>query len=81
MSPARAYLHAKLKDFTLLRMEGESVDIMCDVNDEYRKFVCIEHGKKVLYLKLLKALYGYVQSALLWYTSFSLERCKKWVFN
>jgi hypothetical protein len=66
-----AYLHAKLKDFTLLRMEGESVDIMCNINEEYKKFVCLEHGKKVLYLKLQKALYGCVQSALLWYELFS----------
>jgi hypothetical protein len=28
---AGAYLHAKMEDFTLLKMEGESVDIMCDV--------------------------------------------------
>jgi hypothetical protein len=68
---AGAYLHAELDDFTLLRMEGESVDIMCDVSEEYRNFVCYENGKKVLYLKLLKALYGCVKSALLWYELFS----------
>jgi hypothetical protein len=28
---AGAYLHADMKDFTLLRMAGEPVDIMCDV--------------------------------------------------
>jgi predicted secreted hydrolase len=33
--------------------------------------VCYENGEKVLYLKLLKALYGCVQSALLWYELFS----------
>ncbi len=33
---AGAYLKADMEDFTLLRMEGESVDIMCDVNKEYR---------------------------------------------
>jgi hypothetical protein len=54
-----------MKDFTLLKMEGESVDIMCDVCSDYEKFVCYENGKKVLYLELLKALYGCVQSALL----------------
>jgi hypothetical protein len=62
---AGAYLHAKLEDFTLLRMEGDSFDIMCDVNKDYRKFVTYEQGQKVLYLQLLKALYGCVQSALL----------------
>ena len=66
-----AYLHAKMTDFTLLRMEGDSVDTMCDVSADYRKYVCYENGKKVLYLKLLKALYGCVQSALLWYDLFS----------
>ena len=44
---------------------------MCDVSPGYKKFVCYEGGKKVLYLKLLKALYGCVQSALLWYELFS----------
>jgi hypothetical protein len=68
---AGAYLHAEMEDFTLLKMEGESVDIMCDVCEDYRKYVCVENGKKVLYLKLLKALYGCVQSALLWYELFS----------
>ena len=64
---AGAYLHAEMEDFTLLKMEGESVEIMCNVCEDYRKYVCHENGKIVLYLKLLKALYGCVQSALLWY--------------
>jgi hypothetical protein len=68
---AGAYLHADMEDFTILRMEGESVDIMCDVNEGYRKYVCYENGKKALYLQLLKALYGCVKSALLWYHLFS----------
>jgi hypothetical protein len=68
---AGPYLHAEMEDFTLLKMEGESVDIMCDVSSEYKKSVCYEKGKKVLYLELLKALDGCVQSALLWYELFS----------
>jgi hypothetical protein len=49
---AGAYLHAELDDFTLLKIEGESVDIMitCGVCDDYKKFVKHENGKKVLYL-------------------------------
>jgi hypothetical protein len=68
---AGAYLHADMEDFTLLRMEGKSVDIMCSVCSEYSKCVVYKHGKKVLYLELLKALYGCVKSALLWYDLFS----------
>jgi hypothetical protein len=68
---AGAYLHADLEDFTLLKVEGESVDIMCSVCEEYEEFVTYEHGRKVLYLRLLKALHGCVKSALLWYELFT----------
>jgi hypothetical protein len=67
---AGVYLHADMEDFTLLRMDGELVDIMCSVCQEYSRFVVYEHGKKVLYLELLKALYGCVKSTLLWYNLF-----------
>jgi len=66
-----AYLHADIKDFVILKLVGEAVDIMCQVNPKYKKFFVVEHGKKVLYLQLLKALYGCVQSALLWYELFT----------
>ena len=33
----------------------------------YRKYVVIEKGEMVLYVPLLKALYGYLRSALLFY--------------
>jgi hypothetical protein len=61
-----AYLHADIEEFVLLKLVGEAVDIMCQVNPKYEMFVVIENGKKVLSLRLLKALYGCVQSALLW---------------
>jgi hypothetical protein len=66
-----AYLNAFMEDFTLLRVEGESVDILCDISSTYKEFVTMEGGKKVLYLQLLRALYGCVKSALLWYELFS----------
>ena len=67
-----AYLHASMKDFVILRLEGNIVDYMVEACPEvYGPFVEIVNGKKVLYLQLLKALYGCVQSALLWYELFS----------
>jgi hypothetical protein len=47
------------------------VDLLCQVHERYKEFVVLENGKKVLYLELLKALYGCVQSALLWYNLFT----------
>jgi len=64
-----AYLHARIPDdkFAILKIEGEFVDIMCEVNPEYKDDVRYENGKKVLYLQILRALYGMIESALLSY--------------
>jgi hypothetical protein len=67
-----AYLHADMDEFVLPKLTGDTVDIMCKANKNYLPFVSQEHGKQVLYyLQLLKALYGCVRSALLWYERFS----------
>ena len=66
-----AYLLADMDEFALLKLTGQSVEIMCTVNNTYTPLVVIENGKKVLYLQFLKALYGCVRSALLWYKLFS----------
>ena len=66
-----AYLLADMDDFVLIKLTGDAVDIMCKANGKYESFVAIENNKKVLYLRLLKALYGCVRSALLWYELFS----------
>jgi hypothetical protein len=67
---AGAYLKASMKDFTIMKFTGASVDILCKMNRKYEKFVCVENGVRVLYVRLLKAIYGCVQSALLWYRLF-----------
>ena len=66
-----AYLKAYMKDFVLLKLTGQTVGIITEVNPKYKEFVTYEKGKPVLYLQLLKALYGCVQSGLLWYELFS----------
>ena len=59
-----------MDNFTVFKMEGETVDIMRKVNSAYLKFVCLKRGKKVMQVRLLKALYGYVKSELLLYELF-----------
>ena len=41
------------------------------MNPKHKKNVRVEIVVKVLYLRLLKALYGYMESALLWYDLYS----------
>ena len=64
-----AYLNADMpkEKFILLKFESEFVDIMCEVNPEYLQDVRQERGKKVLYVRVVKAIYGCIESALLWY--------------
>jgi len=64
------YLNAEMLDIVLLKLTGETVNIMCCVNLRYSAFVVEENGQQVLYLKLLKALYSCIKSALLWYKLF-----------
>jgi hypothetical protein len=40
-----AYLNANMDDYTLLKITGASVDIMCKVSSVYEQFVTIENGK------------------------------------
>ena len=40
---------------------------MVQVNPEYDDDVRLEHGVKILYVQILRALYGMIESALLWY--------------
>ena len=67
-----AYLNTKMKDEVLMKITGKEVDLFCELDPSLRKFVIKENGKDVLYVQLDRALYGCVQSALLWYELYSL---------
>ena len=43
------------------------LDIRCDVNPDYKHIVQYENGNKVLQVKVLREIYGCIESALLWY--------------
>ena len=68
-----AYLHAKMpeEDKVILKLAGIYVDIMCEACPEFKKFVTIENGQKVLYMNVLRAIYGCLKSGLLWYDLYS----------
>ena len=40
---------------------------MCEVNPEHKMNLCVENGVNILYLRLLKDLYGCMEYTLLWY--------------
>ena len=66
-----AYLNARMKDQVIMRISGPEVGIFCKLDPTLAEFVIDNKGKKVLYVVLDKALYGCVQSSLLWYELYS----------
>ena len=42
-----------------MKFEGKFVEIMCEVNPKYKN-ITYEKGKKVLYVRILKAIYGII---------------------
>ena len=65
-----AYLMADMNDTIIVKLTGESLKPICETNEKYKKFITIENGKEFLCKKLLKALYGCMQSAIFWYETF-----------
>ena len=68
-----AYLNTNILEdkCILLNIEGEFVGIMCKVNPKQKKNACVENGVKVLYQRLLKILYGCMESSIMWYDLYS----------
>jgi hypothetical protein len=66
-----AYLNAKMKDRVIMRISGPEVDLFCGLDPTLKEFVNTVKGKKVLYVQLDRALYGCVQSSILWYELYS----------
>ena len=54
-----------------MKISGKEVDLFCEVDPTLQEFIAEENGHKILYVQLDKALYGCVQSALLWYEMYS----------
>lgn len=60
-----AYLNATMEGHPVeMLMSPEVVEILCDIDAACRKFV---RPDKKIAVRLKKALYGCVQSAILWY--------------
>lgn len=55
----------------MMKITGVLVDMLVKLDPKtYSGFVVYERGVKVLYVQVLRAIYGMLQSALLWYKTF-----------
>ena len=58
----------------MMKITGVLVNMMVDIAPEvYGKHVVYENGRKTIYVVVLKAIYGMLQAALLWYKKFKKD--------
>ena len=63
-----AFMQADIDEVIHVKFEGEIAEILVRMDPKlYRKYVKDENGKTVLYMELLKALYGTLRAALLFW--------------
>jgi hypothetical protein len=64
-----AFLHADLDEEVIMLLRGQLADLMVQVDPElYGPYVRkTKKGESILYVKMLKAMYGLLRSALLFY--------------
>ena len=55
-----------MKDEVLMKITGKEVDLFCEMDPSLAEFLVMKKVQNILYVQLDKALYGCVQSALLW---------------
>jgi hypothetical protein len=67
-----AFMHSDIDEEIYVKLEGPMAELLVRVDpDKYGPFVVEEKGKKTLYVRLLKALYGTLQAALLFWENLS----------
>jgi len=55
----------------IMKITGVLVDLMVEISPEiYGPYVVYKNGRKVLYVQVIRALYGMLIAALLWYKQF-----------
>jgi hypothetical protein len=71
------------EDRVVMKITGVLVDMLVDINPElYGPAVVLDTRKKVLYAEVLKAIYGMLEAALLWYKTFRKDlKDNGFVFN
>ncbi|CAJ1953560.1 unnamed protein product, partial [Cylindrotheca closterium] len=70
------------EDRIYMKITGMMVQILIDMAPEYREYVVLENGKRVIYVRVLRAIYGMLQSSLLFYNQFQSDlEAKGFVFN
>jgi hypothetical protein len=76
-----AFMQADIDEVVHVQFEGEMAEMLVRMDRKlYRKYVKDEDGKSVLYIELLKELYGTLKAALLFWKLLS-SKLVSWGFT
>ena len=81
-----AFIQTEMPDgheVVIMKITGVLVDLLIEIDpNKFKSYVVYENGKKVIYVHVLQAIYGMIESSLLWYNKFrkTLEK-KGFEFN
>ena len=76
-----AFMQVDMDELVHLWFCGEMVDKLLEIDHElYSGYVTIERGEKVMYVELLKALYGTLRAARLFWEKLYAKLVKDWGF-
>ena len=76
-----AFMQADMDEEVYVRFTGKMVELLLEIDrDMYQECVTMERGEKVMYVKLLKALYGTLRAARLFWEKLS-AKLVEWGFQ
>ena len=76
-----AFMQADIDELVHVRFTGEMVKMLLDIDEEmYSEYVMMERGEQVMYMELLKALYGTLRAACLFWQKLSKQLIDVWGF-
>ena len=76
------FMQADIDELVHVRFTGEMVSMLLHINnDMYKDYIVTEKGKKVMYMELLKALYGTLHAAWLFWQKLSKQLIDGWGFT
>jgi len=69
-----AFMQADMDELVHIRFTGQMVELLLEIDQEmYKPCIVLERGKKVMYVKLLKALYSTLRVAQLFWEKLSAK--------
>ena len=77
-----AFMQAEIDELVHVRFTGAMVTLLLEIDNEmYKDFIIVEKGGQVMYMELLKALYGTLRAACLFWQKLSKQLIDEWGFT